>query len=153
MKALDILGISVVFLIGMLGDVQAAEWSDEQAEVWAAIENCDEHFREKRIKEAMDCIHDDFSGWLYNEPVPRGKDSFEKVGVYFVTTRDVVAGELRHIDILVYDDVAIIHYFYIEVSTDKDGKEDASQGRWTDIMIRERGKWRWIADHGGQRPD
>lgn len=153
MKPLKLLGIGVVFLISMPGDIQAAEWSAEQAEVWAAIETCDRLFREQRIEKAADCIHDDFSGWLYSEPVPRGKDNFEKVGSYFVKTREVVAGELRPIDILVYDNFAIIHYFYIEVSKDKDGEEDYNQGRWTDIMIKENGKWRWIADHGGSRPD
>jgi len=67
--------------------------------------------------------------------------------------RRIFSGELRPIDILVYDDFAIIHYFYIEVTKDKDGEEDYGQGRWTDIMIREKGKWPWIADHGGSRPD
>jgi ketosteroid isomerase-like protein len=153
MKPLDLLRIGAVCLIGMLGNIHAAEWSAAQAEVWAAIEACNANFREKRIDDAMDCIHDDFSGWLYAEPVPRGKDNFEKVGSYFMKTRETVAGELRPIDILVYDDFAIIHYFYIEVSKDEDGKEDYNQGRWTDIMIKEKGKWRWIADHGGTRPD
>jgi ketosteroid isomerase-like protein len=153
MKSLNVLKIGIVCLIGMLGSVQAAEWSAEQAEVWAAIEACDTNFREKRIEDAMDCIHDDFSGWLYSEPVPRGKDNFEKVGTYFLKTRETVAGELRPIDILVYDDFAVIHYFYIEVSKDESGEENISQGRWTDIMIKEKGKWRWIADHGGSRPD
>lgn len=153
MKTFYKLGISTAILVGMLGNVQAAEWSDDQAEVWSAIEACNAHFREKRTKEAMDCIHDDFSGWLYSEPVPRGKDNFEKVGQYFVKTRDVVAGELRPIDILVYDDFAIIHYFYIEVTKNKDDKEEYNQGRWTDVMVKEKGKWQWISDHGGSRPD
>lgn len=153
MKPLHKLSISAAILVGMLGTVQAAKWSAEQAEVWSAIEACNAHFREKRMEDAMDCIHDDFSGWLYSEPVPRGKDNFEKVGQYFVTTRDIVAGELRPIDILVYDDFAIIHYFYIEVTKDKDDTEEYNQGRWTDVMIKEKGKWRWIADHGGSRPD
>ncbi len=101
----------------------------------------------------MDCIHDDFSGWLYTEPVPRGKSNFESIGQYFIKTRDVVAGELRPIDILVYGNFAVIHYFYIDITKDEDGKEDISQGRWTDVMVKEGGKWRWIADHGGSRPD
>ena len=84
MKPLDLLRIGFVCLIGTLGSIQAAEWSAEQTEVWAAIEACDTKFREKRIE---------------------------------------------------------------------DGEEDYSQGRWTDIMIKEKGKWRWIADHGDSRPD
>ena len=153
MKILRAIRISALAVVGVVGTVQADDWSADQAEVWAAVETCQSHFREKRINEVMDCIHDDFSGWLYSEPVPRGKANFEKVGRYFLTTRDVVAGELRPIDILVYGNFAVIHYFYIEVTKDEKGNEEYTQGRWTDIMVREGGKWRWIADHGGGRPD
>lgn len=153
MKILHVLRIGAVFIIGMLCSAQAAEWSTEQAEVWSAIEACDGHFKAKRMEAAMDCIHEDFSGWLNSEPVPRGKDNFEKISKYFISTRDVVAGELRPIDILVYGNFAVVHYFYIEVTKDEGGNEDYSQGRWTDILIKEGGKWRWIADHGGDSPN
>lgn len=153
MKLLDTLRFGIVFFAGILGIAQAGEWSDEQAEVWSAIEVCNDHIREKRIDAFKDCIHDDFSGWLYSEPVPRGKDNFEKIVRYFVTSRDIVAAENRPVSILVYDNFAIIHYFFIEITKDEGGNEDYSQGRWTDVMVKENGKWRWIADHGGSRPD
>ncbi len=153
MKISHVLRVGTVIVVGMFGMAQAEDWSAEQSEVWAAIEACNVLFDEDRVKEAMDCFHDDFSGWLYTEPVPRGKDSFEKVGQYFVETREVVAKELRPIDILVYKNFAVIHYFYIEVLKDGGGDEEYNQGRWTDVMVKEGGKWRWIADHGGNRPD
>lgn len=153
MNRLHSFRVSALFVFGIFGVVQADDWSADQAEVWAAIETCNSHFRDDRLKEIMDCIHDDFSGWLYSEPVPRGKENFEKVGQYFLRTRDVVAGELRPIDILVYENFAVIHYFYIEITKDGDGNEEINQGRWTDVMVKEGGKWRWIADHGGGRPD
>jgi len=153
MRQIAILVLGGALLLLLHSDARAAEWSAEQAEVWAAIEECDTHFREKRIEAAKDCIHEDFSGWLYSEPVPRGKEYFDKIGMYYVKNRDTVAGELRPIDILVYGNFAIIHYFYTEITKDEDGKVEQSQGRWTDIMVKENGKWRWIADHGGDRPD
>jgi ketosteroid isomerase-like protein len=140
-------------LMALPGAATAGDWSAEQKEVWEAIETCNSHFVEKNLEAAMDCIHDDFRGWLYNEPVPRGKASFETVGTYMLKTRDTVASELRPIDIMVLGDFAVVHYFFVEVSKDQDGKESYQQGRWTDVLIKEDGKWRWIADHGGARPE
>ena len=57
------------------------EWSDKIArkmqaskEVWGAIEACDQAYVATNSEVFLDCIHDDFSGWLYTEPVPRGTD-------------------------------------------------------------------------------
>jgi ketosteroid isomerase-like protein len=151
MKKICLLVAVAALLVALPSAVRAGEWSAEQKEVWEFIKTCNDHFANKDVEAAMDCIHDDFSGWLYSQPVPRGKASFEGVGTYMMKTRDTVASELRPIDILVYGNFAIAHYFYVEVQKDQEGKESFEQGRWTDVMIKEDGKWRWIADHGGSR--
>ena len=153
MKRICLLVTIAALLVALPSALRAGDWSAEQREVWEAIVTCDSHFQKKDVEAAMDCIHEDFTGWLYSQPVPRGKASFDSVGVYFMKTRDTVASELRPIDILVYDNFAIAHYFFVDVQKDQDGKESSEQGRWTDILIKEDGKWRWIADHGGPRSE
>ncbi len=153
MKRACLLVAVAALLVALPSVVRAGEWSAEQKEVWEAIETCASHFEAKDEEAVLDCIHDDFSGCLYSQPVPRSKASFEKVGLYFMKTRDIVASDLRPIDIMVYGNFAIAHYFFVEVSKDQNGKESTEQGRWTDILIKEDGKWRWIADHGGPRSE
>ncbi len=143
---------ATALLIASPAAVLAGDWSPEQKEVWDAILTCDGHFQSKDEAAIMDCIHDDFSGWLYSQPVPRGKDSFSSVSIYFMKSRETVASELRPIDILVYGNFAVAHYFYVQVSKGPEG-EEVEQGRWTDVLVKEDGKWRWIADHGGSRSD
>ena len=127
----------------------AQTWSAEQQEVWQALEGCWAHFVNENFDAALACHHEEFSGWLYGEPVPRDLNNVKALVPYFYETRDTRAYELRPIVIKVHGDVAVIHYFYIEVQEWAGGQEHIEQGRWTDVMLKQDGKWVWIADHGG----
>lgn len=153
MKRVSLWVVCTALIVAVPCAVAAGDWSAEQKEVWEFIETCNSHFANKDVEKAMDCIHEDFSGWLYSQPVPRGKESFEGVGTYMMKTRDTVASELRPIEIMVFGDFAIAHYFYVQVQKDQDGKESFEQGRWTDVMVKQDGTWRWIADHGGAKSE
>lgn len=128
---------------------QAQQWSDEQLEVWTRVETCVNFFYEQNADGLLDCIHDDFSGFLYGEPIPRGKNNFATIGRYFMENIKVAASEMRPLDIIVRDDFAIVHYYGFTVY---EGSMEVSQDRWTDILVREDGVWKWIADHGGTVP-
>lgn len=104
-------------------------WSDAQQEVWQRVQTCNGYFYAKDMDKARACVHDDFAGWLYDQPVPRSKDYFKSIVPYFVKSRTIHASELRPIEILVLDNTAIVHYSFIEVSTDKQGNETVEQGR------------------------
>lgn len=113
------------------------------------METCVNFFYEQNADGLLDCIHDDFSGFLYGEPIPRGKNNFATIGRYFMENIKVDASEMRPLDIIVRDDFAIVHYYGFTVY---EGSMEVSQDRWTDILVREDGVWKWIADHGGTVP-
>ena len=48
----------------------------------------------------------------------------------------------------VLDDVAIVHYYFYFLMKDFEGKEQTSQSRYTDILLKENDKWLLISDHG-----
>ncbi len=50
--------------------------------------------------------------------------------------------------ILVEGDLAVIQLMVRQVSSLDRGPDAESWVAWTDIMKRENGVWRWIADHG-----
>ena len=70
-----------------------------------------------------------------------------------IRARAVEDEALRPIDIKVHGDFAVVHYFYVEVLVDADGEETTEKGRWTDVLMKQNGKWVWIADHGGSTSD
>ena len=128
---------------------QAQDWSAAQMEVWGRIVECTDFFTDQNHEAMLDCIHDDFSGWLYGEPIPRSKSNYETIGRFFVDNVKTAAHEMRPLEIMVLGNVAVVHYYGFTIY---EGSMNVVQDKWTDIMLKEDGTWRWIADHGGTLP-
>ena len=154
MRIRSFLMAACIVLCGVpTGATCGERWSEAQKEVWVAIETCSAHWAEGNLAEAMACVHEDFSGWLYAEPVPRTKEYDRKISAHLLKARTTQAFELRPIDIKVYGDVGIAHYYFVQIVRDSEGREIVEQGRWTDILLKQDDGWVWVADHGGVRPD
>ena len=48
--------------------------------------------------------------------------------------------------------MAIVNYHYTLLYKDAEDKQQMERGRFTDILMKEDGKWLLIADHGGPNP-
>ena len=63
----------------------------------------------------------------------------------------VLFWDITPIGVVLHDDIAVVHYYYTTISKDKkSGKETTDKGRWTDVILKDGGKWRLVADHGGK---
>ncbi|MBT8401103.1 MAG: nuclear transport factor 2 family protein [Rhodothermia bacterium] len=124
----------------------AQDWTPEQRQVLDRVEQCIDFFNSDQFEGIVDCIHDDFSGWLYGDPVLRGKNNFLTLGRFYMDNLSVSAAEFRPLDVILLGNVAIVHYYTYTIF---DGTMEVSRDRWTDILVNEEGTWRWIADHGG----
>lgn len=143
-----ILTISSALLL-VNGQVLAQEDSDDQADVWATIEDqwdADEKGDKKWIDRMLT---DDFSGWQKNTPAPRSKASTKMWDRFNDDQGNVVAHELYPLAIVVNGDVAVAHYLYTSAFKDKDDDVEVNNGRFTDILLRTDEGWRFIAWHGG----
>ena len=146
---------AIVALVGAAGGAlfisqlaNAQEWSAAQREVWSFIQTCNEHYVAKDEAAILDCFHEDFSGWLYGDTVPRNKSSIAK----FLATDlegETLAYDLRPISIRVFGDFAIAHYSLTQALRMPDGELVREEMIWTDIMLKQGNRWRWVADHGG----
>ena len=123
--------------------INAQQWSPEQQEVWDAEVACLDAGMDNTRKA---CMHPDFMGWGVQQPVPTAY-SEEEFDYYFAhnTLRVIEATPLH---ILVEGDIAIIQLMVQTWSSLDRGPDEESWVAWTDIMKRENGVWRWIADHG-----
>jgi len=139
------LALAATFLAPL---ASAQEWSREQQEVWQFIVTCNEHFASRDEAAILECFHDDFSGWRYGDTVPRSKQSIAKF-LPFDLEEESLAYDLRPISIRVFGDFAIVHYSLVAASRGSSGEVVRQKMIWTDIMLKERGRWRWVADHGG----
>lgn len=150
MKQIPLIAGAVCLCVAFFAPTTSAQdWSPQQKEVWSRVQQCTGFFVAKDFDSASGCVHDRFSGWLYGEPVPRSKAYFNTVTRYMMQNLSVGAHDMRPVSIQVIGDVAVVHYYVFMVF---EGSPEVSQDRWTDVLVKENGVWKWIADHGGTLP-
>jgi hypothetical protein len=144
---------SVVLLLVLLaGSLYTQEWSAAQKEVWKNVETYWGLAAKGDIENFITYYHPDFCGWNINSYLPQDKACREKFGRYNVLTNKTVLQDLTPVAIKIHGNVAIVHYTYVEITKNLEGKEKTEQGRWTDILLKQGDKWIMIGDSGGAIP-
>jgi len=143
--------ILIVICITLLSSSQlfGQEWSAEQKEVWKNVETYWDLAAQDDVEGWLSYFHDDFSGWRNKDALPRNKANVRKFGTHNIKTTQILVEDLQPVGINIYDDVAIVQYYYSEVFKDVEGKEQNGSGRWTDILMKQGDKWVMIGDSGG----
>lgn len=139
--------ISVLLLQG--GFANAQDDVDDQAAVWASIESiwdAEEQGEDGWVDEMLSA---DFMGWPNASPAPRSKASTRMWARFNADQNKGLAHELYPLSIVVHGDVAIVHYLYSSVTQSKDKTIQSSNGRFTDILVRDGDGWKFISWHGG----
>jgi ketosteroid isomerase-like protein len=94
---------------------------------------------------------DSYVDWDYQNTVPQNKSNDIKWLGTFLKNNSILLYTLTPMAIWVKADFAYIHYFYSELDKNiATGKEEQSEGNWTDILMKKDGKWMLIGDHGGR---
>jgi len=146
--------LTAVFLFGSgtaLAQTSAENQLNDQADVWAQVEQ-QWTAEEKGDNKWMDkLLTDDFSGWGKGSPAPRGKSSTKMWNRFNEQISNMVAHELYPLSIVVHGDVAVAHYMYTSANKQKskDGKIETSNGRYSDILVRTDDGWKFLAWAGG----
>ena len=122
-------------------DDQIAVWEAVEA-LWVAEESGDDKWVESMLSA-------DFMGWPNNSPAPRDKSSTRNWNSFEQDQTNGVAHELYPLSIVVHGDMAIVHYLYTNAVQTRDKKIGVSNGRYTDVLVRDDGAWKFISWHGG----
>ena len=125
---------------------QAQQWTPEQQEIWDFERSC---WSAQALESIMRCFHDDFLGWGLGSTVPTSKADRRPFFARNLETEDQVFLSLKPLAITVHGDVATVLYLATYTNKNKaTGKERTVTERWTDVCLRQGGRWLWIADHG-----
>ena len=130
--------------------VLAQESADDHAAVWASVEalwDAEERGDDDWV-DAM--LSADFVGWPNSSPAPRSKSSTRMWARFTADQNKGLAHELYPLSIVVHGDVAIVHYVYTSVVQGRDKTTESTNGRFTDILIRDNNEWKFISWHGGE---
>jgi len=144
--------VATVLCFTVLGSAPlfAQEWSTAQSKVWKNVEAYWDLWAKRDLEGFHKYVHDDYSGWFNRAPLPSTKESVMKWQTHTFQTRKVLVHQIDLVAIKIHGNVAVVHYYYSMIGTDAEGKERTRSGRWTDILIKQKGdKWVLIGDHGG----
>ena len=147
-KLLTVVG-TLFFFSPVWAQDDAPDTSQDEAEVWAVIEegwNADENGDREWIDRL---VAEDFTGWAKSAPVPRNRASIKMWDRFAEQEGQLVAHELYPYRIIVRGDTAVAHYLYSSAFKSVDGKITRSNGRYTDVLVRTEDGWKFFAWHGG----
>jgi hypothetical protein len=141
-----IVGVELVLALLLPLTVKGQEWTPEQQETWAWEVACLETLD---LETKAACFHDDFIGLGMGEAEPTTKTDRMQVFAETLEAFDLVSFDLRPLAINLRGNTAILIYEAAIVMRNRStGEETMPVVRWTDVAVREGGRWTWIADHG-----
>jgi ketosteroid isomerase-like protein len=140
--------IAGTMMLAAAGPILAQDTPDDAA-VWAVVESQWEASQRGDSKWIESLLAENFTGWSNDTPSPRTRESVKMWDKYQSKQWDGKMHELYPLSIVVHGDMAVAHYLYSNAGEDAEGKSHVIHGRYTDVLVRVEGEWKFIAWHGG----
>ena len=134
---------------GMLAGPTAAQEVSDDAAVWSVIERAWKAERDGNHEWIETSLSADFVGWDNDSPAPRDKSSTRLWNTFSARQVEMLEYELYPLSIIVHGDMAVAHYLFSSANKAKGEPVEMSNGRYTDILVRVGGEWKFISWHGG----
>jgi Domain of unknown function (DUF4440) len=130
----------------------AQTWSAEQQEVWKFEE---QQWKLEAAKDASwidTMVHPNLKYWATGQPMPRDKASLKRwsrVGYEDSTVREQ---EIFPISATITGNIAVVQYRYMVAGENYKKERETVTGHYTDVLIKENGRWLFLAWEGGEDP-
>lgn len=148
-RQIRLIAVTLSVLLFANGNASAQDSTDDHAAVWASVEAIWDA-QERGDDDWVDTmLSADFMGWPDVSPAPRSRASTRMWARFSADQSKGLAHELYPLSIVVHGDVAVAHYLFSAVVQSKDKQTTANTGRYTDVLVRVEGAWRFISWHGG----
>ncbi len=143
--------ISMLFLCLLISaaQVQAQTWSAAEKEVIEAIEDCGRAYQAEDLEALSPCYHKDYVRFRLGAPTTFNKTDVLDITPMWWANDDLVKRYVKPLAIRIVGNVAVVHFYVYATVQDKEGKRRFQRNRFTDVWVKEEGKWSKIADHGG----
>lgn len=141
------LALAALLLSG--GPAFAQGSADDQASVWSTVEQvwtADERGDDDWVDLMLSA---DFMGWPDSSPAPRSKASTRMWTRFDAEQHKGLTHELYPLSIVVHGDVAVAHYLYTMAVQTRDKNIVVTNGRYTDVLVRDGTNWKFLSWHGG----
>jgi len=144
--------LSMVLFLGYAGTAAAENWNAAQQEVWNV------ELQQWKMDSAKDAgwidtmVHDNMRYWGTGDAVPRGKSSLKLWNRFNSEASTTLVHELFPHSITITGNVAVVQYHFMAARENDKKERETVTGQYTDVLIKENGKWMFIAWAGGDLP-
>lgn len=143
----------VPFALAALANVAAAQtWSPEQQEVWKLEEQQWKMAKEKDASWIDKMVHPNLSYWDVDQVAPQNKASLARWNRYNSGNSTVLEQELSPISMTITGNIAVAQYRYTIARENYKKERETVSGRYTDVFMKDGGRWLFIAWAGGDDP-
>lgn len=150
MKTLNILAVLIGIVISGANNTLLAQDAPDDVAVWAVIEQQWEASESGDSRWLNTLLAADFTGWSKDSPAPRTKESIRMWDKFQSKQWKGKVHELYPLSIVVHGDIAVAHYLYTNAGENANGETEVINGRFTDVLVRIEGAWKFFTWHGGR---
>ena len=142
-----------LFCLLLLPTLAAAQtWNAEQQEIWKLEEQQWQMSKDKDLSWIDKMVHPNISYWDVDQPGPQNKASLQRWNRFSNANSTVLEQELFPISMTITGNIAVVQYRYSVARENYKKERETSTGRYTDVLVKEGGRWLFIAWSGGDDP-
>ena len=146
------LSLLCLALAAISAPVAAQTWNAEQQELWKMEELQWKMNAAKDASWIAKMVHPNMSAWENDSPSPQSMASLTKWNRHSATQSTTLEYELYPLAATITGNVAVMQYTYRSASENGKKEHRYANGRWTDVLIKENGVWKFITWAGGEDP-
>ena len=130
----------------------AQSWSSEQQEVWRVENQQWQMAKDKDASWIDKMVHPNLTYWDNDQVAPQNKASLTRWNRYSNTNSTVLEQEIFPISATITGNIAVAQYRYTTARENYKKERETTSGRYTDILIKDGGQWKFLAWAGGDDP-
>jgi hypothetical protein len=127
-------------------------WTAEQQEVWAVEEQQWKMAAAEDLSWVDTMVHPNVSYWETSQPMPQNRSSLIRWNRFSAANGSTLEQELLPISIVITGNVAVVNYYYSVAREDVAKKQERVTGRYMDVLIKDGGRWKFLAWAFGDDP-
>jgi hypothetical protein len=132
--------------------VSAQALSSDQQEVWKVEHQQWQMTKDKDMSWIDKLLHPNMQFWDSGAQAPRDFASIKHWGRYDADSGTVLEYELLPISVTITGNVAVAEYHYILARENYKKDRETVTGHYQDVLVKEGGRWQFIAWAGGDDP-
>jgi hypothetical protein len=144
--------VVAVAMCAFAGAASAAEWTAEQQEIWKVEQEQWKASMAKDLSWMDTMVHPDLRFWEIGAPMPRDRNSLKHWSRYDSANGTTLEQELFPISATITGNVAVVQYHYMVARENYKKERETVTGHYTDVLIKENGRWLFLAWEGGDDP-